>query len=109
MPKRADRFLCGVAAAMLGVLLSAGPAAAQDAAAGRALAQQWCTSCHIVVPGADGSDAAPTFAAIANDPNVTERGLRAWLADPHPPMPNLNLSRTEIDNIIAYLKTLRDG
>jgi mono/diheme cytochrome c family protein len=32
--------------------------------------------------------------------------VRAWLADPHPPMPNFNLSRQQIDDIVAYLDSL---
>ena len=80
---------------------------AADPAAGYRLASQWCTSCHIVEPGAGGSDAARPFEAVANDPNFTEDGLRAWLADPHPPMPNFDLTRAEVDAIIAYIKSLR--
>lgn len=29
------------------------------------------------------------------------------LMAPHPPMPNINLSRDEIGDIVAYLQTLR--
>jgi mono/diheme cytochrome c family protein len=32
--------------------------------------------------------------------------IRGWLADPHPPMPNLELSRREIEDIVAYLQSL---
>jgi mono/diheme cytochrome c family protein len=78
-----------------------------EAQKGYGLAKQWCTSCHIVAPGQDGSDAAPPFEAIANRAETTSDGLRAWLANPHPPMPNLNLSRAEIDWIVAYLASLR--
>ncbi len=34
-------------------------------------------------------------------------GLRAWLADPHPPMPKFDLTRAETDAIIAYIKSLK--
>jgi mono/diheme cytochrome c family protein len=83
-----------------------GTAMAADADAGRSLARTWCSSCHVVDPGGGGSDAARAFEAIAKDPNFTEDGIRAWLADPHPPMPNLNLSRSEVDAIVAYLEQL---
>ncbi len=82
-------------------------AASADPDEGLRLARQWCTSCHIVAPSTGGSDAAPPFETIANDPMVTEDGLRAWLADPHPPMPKFDLTRTEIDTIIAYIKSLK--
>ena len=82
-------------------------AASADPDEGLRLARQWCTSCHIVAPNTGGSDAAPPFETIANDPMVTEGGLRAWLADPHPPMPKFDLTRIEIDAIIAYIKSLK--
>lgn len=80
---------------------------AADPQDGYRLAKQWCTSCHIVGPNEPGADAARPFASIANDPLFTEDGIRAWLADPHPPMPNLNLSRLEVEQIVAYLRSLR--
>ena len=54
-----------------------------------------------------GADTAPPFAAIANDPKRSPDALRAWLARPHPPMPNMNLTRTEISDIVAYLLSLK--
>lgn len=79
-----------------------------DASAGKRLAREWCAACHYVGPGAAASDAAPAFAEIANDPAATPEGWRNWLVDPHPPMPNLSLSRQEIDAIVAYLLSLKD-
>ena len=104
MPRIVHR-LAG-ASLMIGAL---GLASAESAepAEGLRLARQWCTSCHIVAPGTGGSDAAPPFQMIANDPKVTEGGLRAWLADPHPPMPKFDLPRAETDAIIAYIKSLK--
>jgi mono/diheme cytochrome c family protein len=32
--------------------------------------------------------------------------VKAWLQAPHPPMPNFNLSRQEIDDVAAYLAAL---
>lgn len=80
--------------------------AAGDAASGLALAKTWCTTCHVVAPSVTGGDNAPPFAAIANRSNLSSGALRAWLTAPHPPMPNLNLSRQQIDDIVAYLDSL---
>ena len=33
--------------------------------------------------------------------------LRAFLSHPHGAMPNLSLTRAEIDNLISYIETLR--
>ena len=33
--------------------------------------------------------------------------IAAWLTDPHPPMPKLSLSKDEIDNLVAYIETMK--
>lgn len=103
----------GAYAGMLMALLAVTNAArAADAEAGRRLADHWCASCHVVPDSATasstvrGSDAVPTLASIARDPNRGPNWLREWLTFPHPPMPDLNLSRTEIDDVVAYLQSL---
>ena len=83
------------------------PAQAQDAERGRMLARDWCGSCHVTEAGATGSDAAPPFATIARDPSSTPDRLHHWLVDPHPPMPDLKLSRDEENDIVAYLLSLK--
>lgn len=97
--------------AMLAALL-AGPAAAQDAGnveSGRRIAAEWCGSCHLIGPNAagGGTDAAPPFAVLAADPETTEFRLRAFLMTPHQRMPDFRLSRTETDDIVAYILSLR--
>lgn len=88
--------------------LAAGvPATAQDPAAGRALAEQWCTSCHIVAPGAGSSDQVPSLQSIVQDRGRSEEWLRTWLSAPHESMPSLSLSRMEIVDLVAYLESLR--
>lgn len=89
--------------------LMAAPAMAQDVAAGKEVAQRWCANCHLVAPGQASatSDSVPTFMAIAARPNVSMDGLRAFLADPHGRMPPLVLSRADIDNLSAYILSLR--
>lgn len=85
---------------------------AADTENGRRIADRWCTSCHVVsgrgstsnAPG--GTDAVPTLASIARDPARGPNWLRQWLTSPHPPMPDLSLSRAEIDDVVAYLQTL---
>jgi cytochrome c len=81
--------------------------AAGDPQAGKALAEVWCTSCHTVADKGTGRDSAPPFSAIARVQRADQGWIRAWLADPHPPMPNIGLSRQQIDDIVAYLDALR--
>ena len=56
---------------------------------------------------ARGGDGAPPFAMVADTAAERTDDLRAWLADPHPPMPNLSLTRWEIDDLLAYIESLR--
>ena len=88
-------------------LLRPGVALAADPADGLRLARHWCTSCHLVEPGVKTSDVAPPFPAIGRDPTSTPDKLHAWLANPHPPMPNLSLSRRDIQDLLAYIATLK--
>jgi mono/diheme cytochrome c family protein len=80
--------------------------AAGDARSGRQLAQQWCSSCHIVGPSTQGPDTAPPFQAIARRHPPNDGWVRSWLSTSHPPMPNFNLGRQQIDDIVAYLESL---
>lgn len=107
MSKVAKRILTPCLGAGFLVLALGDPAGAFDAAAGGRLAQDWCSGCHLV-DGVASSDVVPGFRQIANDPAKTPDRLRAWLSSPHPAMPDFNLSRPEIENIISYLESLRD-
>jgi len=90
-------------------LLLSGPALvlgqqAGDPAAGRRLAEASCLSCH---GSAAAPQKAPGFAAIAAMPSTTARSLEVFLRTSHPSMPNLILSATQRDDVIAYILTLR--
>ena len=100
--RRIAAFVTVVATALPGTsVLAAG-----DAVEGGRIAQQWCSSCHLVGQGTRGGDAAPPFVALANNPAKTETYLKNWIRNPHPPMPNFNLSRRDIDDLTAYIGTL---
>jgi mono/diheme cytochrome c family protein len=77
-----------------------------DPEAGHDLVRSWCTACHVVDLEGTGTDAGPPLPALLAGKQRTADEIRGWLADPHPPMPNLNLSRQEIDDILAYLQSL---
>ncbi len=83
-------------------------AARADAANGERLARQWCASCHVVNGG--GMAAAipqgpPSFRTIAGHLNPDQ--TRAFLSRPHGAMPDLALTRAEIDDLVAYIGNLR--
>ena len=92
---------------LLLLLLLGTPALAQgDPEAGRELVRRWCTTCHVVDLEGTGTDAGPALPALLAGKRRSADEIRGWLADPHPPMPNLSLSRREIDDILAYLQSL---
>lgn len=96
---------CLIAFALIALPLTAAFAAG-DATEGRRIAGQWCSSCHVIAPGVRGSDVAPPFVALANNPAKTESYLKAWITNPHPPMPNFNLSRRTVEDLTAYIRSL---
>jgi mono/diheme cytochrome c family protein len=100
--------LLGLFALAGGLLVGAGTGYAGDADVGRALARTWCAQCHVVEAAQKlASDVAPPFAQIANDPTKSTSDIAVWLADPHPPMPNLSLTHVEIDHLVAYIESLK--
>lgn len=88
------------------VILASASGAAADVDSGRAVAQQWCATCHAVTQGQPATDAAPSFSEIASRSDVSRRRLQVWLSTPHARMPDLSLSRADIDAIIDYLQSL---
>ena len=96
-----------VASVAVIVMCAAVPARAQgDPEVGRELAQRWCTNCHVVDYEGHGADAGPALPALLGDGQRTADEIRGWLAAPHPPMPDFDLSRHEIEDIVAYLESL---
>jgi mono/diheme cytochrome c family protein len=95
-----------LALALLFCVALEAPAVAADPQAGQRLTQQWCTSCHVIGEGNRGTDSAPSLPVIARVKGNDREWLRAWLTAPHAPMPNLSLTRQEIDDIVAYLNSL---
>ena len=93
--------------ALVTAMVLAGHArAAGNAEYGRTIAQNRCSSCHVVEPNLKGGDTAPPFAEIARKRANDMTWVRTWLTSPHPPMQGINLSREEIDDIVAYLESL---
>ena len=86
-------------------LLSLTPAAGADVKQGARLAQRWCSNCHVIAPGQPKAAAdAPSFAAISAARKVPE--ITGFLLQSHPSMPDMNLSRGEIADLIAYMQSL---
>jgi mono/diheme cytochrome c family protein len=100
------RRLIRGAVTMLVLAVSSPGAFADDAARGEIIARRWCAACHVVAPDqASANSDAPTFAEIAHKKQAPKK-LKAFLTNPHPKMPDMNLSRSEIADIVAYIGRL---
>jgi len=83
-------------AAALGVLaltFASSPLQAADVGEGRKIA-----------------DTAPRFVDIARNRAIDRKVLSGVLADPHPAMPRLDLSHSQLEDLAAYIRSLNpDG
>jgi mono/diheme cytochrome c family protein len=84
-----------------------------DARQGLRYAQKMCAECHAVSARQPRSPLpdAPPFQAIANTPGMTGTALAVWFRTSHPvlpkTMPNLVIEDDDMDNVIAYILSLR--
>lgn len=86
---------------------AAAPAVAGDPERGQEIASRWCAECHATGTGQRAADVAPGFAGIAAERSPDY--VRGFLANPHVrgEMPTFDLSTAEIEDIVAYLATLK--
>jgi mono/diheme cytochrome c family protein len=83
-------------------------AAHADAADGERLARQWCVNCHVINgsgPATTLPQGPPSFPIIAG--HLDPGQMRSFLTHPHGAMPDLGLTRAEIDDLIAYIGSLK--
>ena len=96
-------------AIVLTAVLATTVAHAHDLDNGRVIAQVWCGNCHQIDPGAQSAthDATPTFSSIARKRTTTTASLATFLKASHGGMPDLSLTRNEIDDVSDYILSLR--
>ncbi len=94
------------------------PPAGTPAAAGAAIFQRACLSCHAVTPGISQNNIGPSLAHFGSRPevagflpNTTDNVIR-WLRNPQAVkpgalMPNLELTAQEARDLAAYLEQLK--
>jgi len=92
---------CAIAAVMPAVAVAADEGNAER---GGNLAERWCATCHVIDARGTGTavDMAPPFPSMAG--NSTE-SLRGAITGPHVQMPQLDIGRRDIDDLIAYIRT----
>ncbi len=116
------RLAAALVAAALGTVACAGrepPArfqagapdtAGEAALRGQRLAAQACGGCHAIgITGASPLADATPFREIVRRRSLgeLEEGFAAGLVTSHPAMPAFNFRASEIDDLIAYLETLK--
>jgi mono/diheme cytochrome c family protein len=80
-----------------------------NAVLGRRLAQEWCAKCHAIGPfGASPLEIAPPFRELHLRYGVEDlaESFAEGIMVGHPTMPVFRFDPDQIQNLIAYLKTL---
>lgn len=94
-------------AVVLFLVLSSNVQAGGLSSSGEALARRVCADCHMVASDQTKANAdVPSFMSIARKYQGKSDVLRAFLMEPHQPMPDLSLNRQEILDLIAYIEGL---
>lgn len=100
-----------------GIAAGTAQAASADASMGKAedahgILSEYCSACH-EIPGYTRAQRqmavkAPSFSDIAAQPDVySDEKLRDFLRQPHYPMKKFTLSKSDINNLIAFIDSLR--
>src|ERR1700740_1065048 len=106
MSKRTAIYV-GLAAILL-TALAPGSRVSADPVAGPILADKCCVECHgIRADRLSPNLAAPTFPKLAAEPSITEYSLRALLRSPHETMPHITFTPDQMDDIVAYIMSLK--
>ena len=107
-----SRLKTAMAAALVAIGMNMSPARAgdnEDVAKGRALASALCAQCHLNEGQGEkeGPMGVPGFVAVANRPDQTFGGIVRWLKAVPPMMPDHHLTLDEIDQLAAFIMSLR--
>ncbi len=82
--------------------------AVKAAERGKALGERVCSNCHLVSDQQAKAVAdVPSFREIANKPNLTEGEIMARIVIPKHPMPVIPLTKHELEDLAAYIVSLR--
>jgi hypothetical protein len=81
-----------------------------DPIPGRWIATRLCGSCHQVLPMTHSNKSdPPSFQSIADLPSTTGISLNAFLHSNHRNMPNIIIESEELNDLIAYILSLKQN
>lgn len=109
MPKHLQIILATGLAGLAGISAAGASEMPGDPALGHALALEACVECHEVEAGQRDARLPdpPSFQNLAEEPAMTPLALRVFLSTPHTNMPGLILTDAEIDDVIAWIHSLK--
>ena len=95
---------------LLSVASTVAAAELGDADAGLKFATENCAECHDITSRNSTSTASgvPTFYVVANASGISRTSLLVWMQSSHRKMPNLMIEAQDLDNVIAYILSLKD-
>jgi mono/diheme cytochrome c family protein len=100
----ASLSMIGVGASLAGPVTSA-----PDPEHGKSLAQRLCATCHLVTSEQAHAIAdIPSFREIANKQGQTQGAIMARIMIPKHPMPVIPLTKSELNDLAAYILSLRN-
>jgi mono/diheme cytochrome c family protein len=107
--------LCGAVAISTGQTPVIAQPLRGDAASGLKIATEQCSSCHRVLPmpflerrqATPDGDGPPSFQSVADLPSTTGLALTVFFRTDHKNMPNIMLSETQSDDLVAYILGLK--
>ena len=106
------RWMQWLAPALMAAVVTS-PALAQsvvtDPGRGREIAESLCSTCHIVdaSPGNVAKSDISSFYSIANRPAQSQERLAGAIIFPHPAMPKVSFTNSELRDVISYIMSLR--
>ena len=119
MTNRTSVLVVSVLLAGLGRGAQAETTSSEQIEAGRKFAGRVCGACHVVTQQRDElpvlAQPGPSFAVLAQRPLLTEQSLRELLGSNHrtlgpaQAMPNPRLADYQIDEIVAFMMSLKAG
>jgi mono/diheme cytochrome c family protein len=77
---------------------------------GLRVARESCSQCHLVVKetGRSTNPDAPTFESIAKTSGMTSAALIVALRTSHKTMPNVVIRGEDLNDVVAYILSLKD-
>jgi mono/diheme cytochrome c family protein len=102
---------CVIAVTILGSMSATVLAqTAVSVARGKDLAERACSGCHAITgnePRTIQGRLVPSLSSIAGGPNGTTERLKAIISTPRHPMPATPLALSDINDLTAYIRSLR--